>query len=143
MAIKQLPPSQGILGSKALGVGLGFATGGPAGAALALASENNPAISKIAKLGGMAGSGGSATSEVAEGSTNPVSDTLQSPNIGDGFRQDQSPMGRRLSLSTVDDPKRIIQDGLDALWHADVSPEMRADIAVPLLQAKHYGKEGV
>lgn len=49
----------GIGQSKAGKIGLGFLTGGPAGAAMALASSSNPKLGAAAGMAGALGGGGS------------------------------------------------------------------------------------
>lgn len=83
MAIKQLPGSKGLFGSKAAAAGVGFLTGGPLGAGLALAGSSNPSIGKLASVAGMAGGVKAATAP----SESPISDQLRMPELGESRTQ--------------------------------------------------------
>lgn len=118
------PASQGIMSSKAGKIGMGFATGGPAGAGMALLAANNPAAGSVANLAG--GIGGS-DKKVGEGSPPGVVDSTP-----------ESALTRRYNALS-ENPEMTVVAGLNALKDPSVPQDIRDQYAEPLLRAKHYG----
>lgn len=127
--IKQPPKSGGLMGSKAFRVTAGTLTGGPGGAAMALAGDS---------AGGRAiGTYNSFKSQPAQEpqqqQDNPFIMTKQSEEMPD------TPMQRRYqSLQT--DPASSVENGLAALRDPSVPDHVRQQYAEPLLRAKYYGR---
>lgn len=143
MPIEKLKSSPGLMGSKALAVGVGAATGGIGGAALGLASANNKSIAGIAKLASLSGAaspgGESPIDEPQLGDSLP--EGQQAPNLGvEGV--DENPLARRFSITgmTPQEYEAHIHDGLDALKDLkETNPDIVEAYAPVLLQAKHFG----
>lgn len=141
MPIQKLKPSGGVMGSKAASVAVGFATGGPAGAALALGAANNPNIGKIANAMSMGkAAAGAAPAAEVEG--------FEMPELGAKFEGNapslvDSPMARRYSLAPEQDHAAVVEDGLAGLQELrEKYPELYGgiaeEVAPALLQAKHF-----
>lgn len=140
--IAQGPRQTGFMDSKAFKVGMGFATGGPVGAAMALAGSSNPGLGAIGRAVGAAGGGGESNGPVemeAPQAINPNQATQQMQQQQNQQMQAQpdSPVARAIQARTTD-PKFAVMDGLSALEDPSVPDYIRQEYAQPLLMAKHY-----
>lgn len=124
---RSIKPSQSpsSFGGTALKVGLGFATGGPVGAAAALIGSKNPALGKAVGLaGGAAGQAAPAPTGAVPG----VEVSTPPPGPTNAIER------RYAALSQ--DPQSVIAGGLAALRDPGVPQEMRDAYAEPFLKAK-------
>lgn len=120
MPIEPYKNSGGIQNSKIFKVGVGFATGGPVGAGLALVSSNNPGLGNMAKIGMAAN------------------------------KNDQNPMQRRMdsqNQASENDPKnpdhmQTIEDGKNALINSDLPQEQKDHIYSIFTAAQTHGPGG-
>jgi hypothetical protein len=123
----------GLMGSKAFKVGMGFFTGGPVGAGMALLPDNG--LGGAAKVAHSAGafSGGAAAA--------PSAPKMPIGNIADNAAGENA-IGRALK-ARQGNPDMQVQQGLVALQDPSVPDEIRKAYAEPLLRAKYYGGRSV
>jgi hypothetical protein len=137
MGVKISSPgySKGVLGSKAASLGLGYATGGLAGAGMGLLQANNPslgtALGAVSKISGSDGEASSAS---------PYGEDAMNRRFS--LYGNQAAPAPALSLygeseKSPDQQLSEIQAGLDSLTHPDVPQELRDAYAEPLLRTKY------
>lgn len=147
MPVKIYSPQMGSAkDSKAAKVAMGFATGGPVGAGLALASANNPALGGALSLGGSAGAVGrrisDQTSLEAPAFGSSVEEGRQAaapdPTLGVDTQlpQQDTAISRRMQMMQQD-PAHAIGSGLEALRDPSVSQEIRDQYAPVLLRSRY------
>ncbi|HYE72382.1 MAG TPA: hypothetical protein VEF04_03590 [Blastocatellia bacterium] len=131
MAINPIKP-QG--GSKLLSAGIGFLTGGPAGAAMALAPD-----SAGKGLLGLASKLPKAEPEMPDMTqANAIS---QAPAFGTQALPASNPIESKLK-SFEQDPKFMTNKALALMKDPSIPQDIRDQYAEPLLRMKHYGRIG-
>lgn len=143
MPIKTLKPSGGLMSSKAAQIGVGVATGGAAGGALALAKSSNPALGTAL---GVAGFGKPTAAKDPLPANNLVN--LEQPELGSQFQGNAPDLGdsamvRRYTLADPQDHAAVIEQGLAGLKSLkeqlpDIYGDIANEVAPALLQAKHF-----
>lgn len=118
-------PGTGVLGSKAFSAGMGFVTGGPVGAAAALAGSGNPAMGRA--LG---------AAKMAMGQAPDAEEPEEEIQRGDVPEPPADPMQRRMDQLSQQ-PTHVIQRGLEALNDPSTPDYIKQQYAEPLLRAKY------
>lgn len=145
--IQMLPAGKGILGSKALGVGLGIITGNPMMAAGALAGDSpmGRALSiynTASSLGGKAETPAPAPESTGGGAVGLAGRQAGvDAGAAPGLMGRQNALTRRYGLMQ-EDPAKALADGLSALQDPSIPDEVRGELAEPFLKVRYFGNGG-